>query len=250
MKANVYIDGFNLYYGALRGTAYKWLDLSAMCQRLLPGRSIGRIRYFTARITPLPHDQQAPARQQDYLRALGTIPNLNIHYGHFVSHPQNWPAYPLVYPAPGVRPLMASILRTEEKRSDVNLATLLLIDCVDDVFDEAVVISNDSDLMLPIEYAIKRFGKPSTPRKTKPGPSTKSQLVVQGNQRKRFGGQSVPCRHHRWPCPNHQASRLVATASGGAAFDTLISRTYTRLGRSNGNLGIASQTIRLCSPLK
>ena len=159
MKANVYIDGFNLYYGALRGTAYKWLNLSAMCQRLLPGRSIGRIRYFTARIIPLPHDQKAPARQQNYLRALHTLPNLNIHYGHFVSHPQNWPAYPLVYPAPGARPVMASILRTEEKRSDVNLATLLLIDCVDDVFDEAVVISNDSDLMLPIEYAVKRFGK-------------------------------------------------------------------------------------------
>ena len=52
MKANVYIDGFNLYYGALRGTAYKWLNLSAMCQRLLPGRSIGRIRYFTAKLKP------------------------------------------------------------------------------------------------------------------------------------------------------------------------------------------------------
>ena len=54
---------------------------------------------------------------------------------------------------------MAQILRTEEKRSDVNLATLLLIDCVDDSFDEAVVISNDSDLALPIEYAAKRFNK-------------------------------------------------------------------------------------------
>ena len=54
---------------------------------------------------------------------------------------------------------MAQILRTEEKRSDVNLATLLLVDCVDDVFDEVVVISNDSDLTLPLEYAVKRFGK-------------------------------------------------------------------------------------------
>ncbi len=51
------------------------------------------------------------------------------------------------------------ILKTEEKRTDVNLATLLLMDCVDDDFDEAVVISNDSDLLLPIEYAVKRFGK-------------------------------------------------------------------------------------------
>ena len=54
---------------------------------------------------------------------------------------------------------MARILRTEEKRSDVNLATMLLVDCVFDTFDEAVVVSNDSDLALPIEYAVNSFGK-------------------------------------------------------------------------------------------
>ena len=159
MKANVYIDGFNLYYGALRKTPYKWLNLLLLCQRLLPNRSIGKIRYFTARITPLPHNQQAPDRQRDYLRALRTIPNLEIHLGRFASNPQNWPAYPLRYPVAGEAPQMVRILRTEEKRSDVNLATLLLIDCVDDEFDEAVVISNDSDLTLPIKYAVQRFGK-------------------------------------------------------------------------------------------
>ncbi len=30
----VYVDGFNLYYGTLRGTRYKWLDLSKLCQSL------------------------------------------------------------------------------------------------------------------------------------------------------------------------------------------------------------------------
>ena len=54
---------------------------------------------------------------------------------------------------------MARILRTEEKRSDVNLATMLLVDCVFDTFDEAVIVSNDSDLALPIEYAVNSFGK-------------------------------------------------------------------------------------------
>ena len=159
MKANVYIDGFNLYYGSLKGTSYKWLDLLAMCQMLLPNRTIARIRYFTALIKALNHDFQAPARQKTYLQALRTIPNLDIHYGRFVSRPQKWPAYPLVYPAPGELPVIVRILRTEEKRSDVNLATLLLMDCVDGNFDEAVVISNDSDLLLPIEYVVKRFGK-------------------------------------------------------------------------------------------
>ena len=157
--ANVYIDGFNLYYGALKGTKYKWLDLSAMCQKLLPNRTIGRIRYFTARITVLPHDPYGPARQNAYLRALSTLPNLTIHYGKFVARPQSAPVYPLTSPTPGSPPQLVTILRTEEKRSDVNLATLLMLDCVDDVFDEVVVISNDSDLTLPIDYSVRRFNK-------------------------------------------------------------------------------------------
>ncbi len=43
--------------------------------------------------------------------------------------------------------------------SDVNLATYLLVDCFINDFDEAVVISNDSDLCLPIEMVTTRFGK-------------------------------------------------------------------------------------------
>lgn len=36
MATIVYIDGFNLYYGALRGSHYRWLDLEALSRRLLP----------------------------------------------------------------------------------------------------------------------------------------------------------------------------------------------------------------------
>ena len=49
--ANVYIDGFNLYYGALKGTPYKWLDLARLCQALLPSDTIQEIKYFTARVS-------------------------------------------------------------------------------------------------------------------------------------------------------------------------------------------------------
>jgi hypothetical protein len=49
MLTNVYVDGFNLYYGCLKGTPYKWLDLGALCQVLLPPNKIQRIRYFTPR---------------------------------------------------------------------------------------------------------------------------------------------------------------------------------------------------------
>ena len=159
MSVNVYIDGFNLYYGALRDTPYKWLNLAAMCNRLLPGRDINRIRYFTARVSSYPHDLRAPDRQDNYLRVLGAIPNLTIHYGRFSRHPTTAPIFPLTYANPSDPPQTVRILKTEEKRSDVNLATMLLIDCFDGDFDEAVVISNDSDLTLPIEYVINKFGK-------------------------------------------------------------------------------------------
>ena len=46
IKTNVYIDGFNLYYGATKGTPYKWLDLSQLCRQLLPNDHIQEINIF------------------------------------------------------------------------------------------------------------------------------------------------------------------------------------------------------------
>ena len=126
---------------------------------LLPGRELGRIRYFSARIIAQPHNPEAPDRQDAYLRALETIDPLTIHFGRFSSRPAYLPTFPLVYATPHQPAQTVRVLRTEEKRTDVNLATLLMIDCVDDDFDEAVIVSNDSDLTLPIEYASKKFGK-------------------------------------------------------------------------------------------
>jgi hypothetical protein len=48
---------------------------------------------------------------------------------------------------------MVSYLDREEKGTDVNLATHLLVDVLDETVDAAIVISNDSDLALPIRVA-------------------------------------------------------------------------------------------------
>jgi len=85
LRTNVYIDGFNLYY-AIRKTPFKWLNLSALCSRLLPTHSIQKIKYFTAIVIALPHDLNVPLRQAIYLRALRTLSDLEIHdEGHFVQ---------------------------------------------------------------------------------------------------------------------------------------------------------------------
>ena len=144
MKTNVYIDGFNLYHRALRRSPYKWLDLSKLCQAILPNDDINQIRYFTAYVLTRASDPNQPRRQLTYLRALGTIPKLSIHLGLFTTHPRKFP----LTSAPHQ---IVEVDLTTEKRSDVNLATLLLSDGYHGDFEQAVVISNDSDLALPIQ---------------------------------------------------------------------------------------------------
>lgn len=143
---NVYVDGFNLYYGSLRGTAHKWLDLGVLCRKLLPTNNVKRIRYFTATVSPRPDDVQAAVRQAAYLRALRTIPEVSIHLGHFLVHQTRMP---LAHP-PLRGPKTVEVMKTEEKGSDVNLATYLLADAFRNDAQCFVVISNDSDLREPI----------------------------------------------------------------------------------------------------
>jgi uncharacterized LabA/DUF88 family protein len=154
VATNVYVDAFNLYYGCLKGTPYRWLDLGALCARLLPKDRINRIRYFTATVSARPGNPHAPQRQQVYLRALETIPGLSIHYGHYLSHRTRMP---IAHPRLG-RARTVEVVKTEEKGSDVNLATYLLLDAFKGDCDVAVVISNDSDLKLPIEVAQRELG--------------------------------------------------------------------------------------------
>lgn len=156
MVTNVYVDGFNVYYGCLRGTPYRWLDLEALCHRLLPQNTIHRIRYFTAHVSSRVTDPQAPQRQQAYLRALETIPCLSVHLGHFLTHPVSMP---LADPLPG-GPVTVRVMKTEEKGSDVNLATYLLLDAFRKDCEVAVVISNDSDLKEPITAVQRDFHIP------------------------------------------------------------------------------------------
>ncbi len=155
MATNVYIDGFNLYYGSLkdRWPEYKWLNLESFCGSLLPSHDIKRIRYFTALVNDRPSGENR--RQRTYLRALATLPKIEIHYGRFTSHEVRMP---LVSPEPG-GPATVLVRRTDEKGTDANLTAFLLADCCEGDFDEAVVISNDSDFATPVEMVRERFHK-------------------------------------------------------------------------------------------
>ena len=124
MSTIVYIDGFNLYYRAIRDTPYKWLDVVALSRHVLADNDVTHVRYFTANIIATPDDPQASQRQQIYLRALATLPDLTIHYGQFKRRHKRGP---LVTPKiAGVT--MATIATFEEKGSDVNIAAYALAD--------------------------------------------------------------------------------------------------------------------------
>ena len=150
MRTNIYIDGFNLYYGVLKGTPYKWLDLDAFCRKLLPKNDIRAIKYFTARVKAQPWDEDLPNRQQTYLRALATIPHVEVFYGYFLSNETRMAR------ADGNG--LVDVIKTEEKGSDVSLGAHVVWDACSDRIDAAVLVTNDSDLAEPMRIVRKELG--------------------------------------------------------------------------------------------
>jgi 6-hydroxy-3-succinoylpyridine 3-monooxygenase len=132
----VYVDGFNLYYGAVRGTPYKWLDL--------------QIKYFTAWVTgaTLPN-------QQAFLAALATRPLVQPILGNFKRKRVRC-GYQQCSVAGGPARLFDV---HEEKRTDVNIAVYMLDDAYQDACDNFVLVSGDSDLVPAVKMIRYRFPK-------------------------------------------------------------------------------------------
>jgi uncharacterized LabA/DUF88 family protein len=153
-----YIDGFNLYYGSLRDKPYRWVDLEALCRSYVkPGFEFVGVKYFTAKLKERPDNPGQGERQRQYLRALRTLPNVEIIYGRFQIRTAIRQLVTLPREAPAGDTGLRSVWIQEEKGSDVNLATHLVTDGFYDRYELAVVISNDSDLKLPVELVRGTF---------------------------------------------------------------------------------------------
>lgn len=183
MRVGVYIDGFNLYYGGRRlcgrgVSGWRWLDVRALASALV-GRSgwseaaLERVIYCTARIDGA--ENLAGQQEQDvYLKALvATSAVDHIEFGHFVTRVKksplaktdskgrpelvrsSWPVQVQTSEGEDVRKakFMVSTAMREEKGSDVNVASHLLTDVLLSQVDAAIVVSNDSDLRLPVQIA-------------------------------------------------------------------------------------------------
>jgi hypothetical protein len=146
IPTNVYVDGFNLYYGAVKGTPYKWLDIRKYCELAFPKNEINEVHYCTAMVKDAPWDPQQSLRQQTFIRALETT-GVEVHYGSFQSNIVRMPL--AKKPRRGSR--MVEVIKTEEKGSDVALGALLVAHGYQGRYRAAIVVSNDSDLVLPIK---------------------------------------------------------------------------------------------------
>jgi hypothetical protein len=153
MRTNVYIDGFNLFYGCLKGSPHKWLDIEALCRRL-PKDQINRIQYFTALVTARPGDAQQPVRQETYLRALASSRPVTVHLGEFYVNRTRM----RLANQPTAGPATVEVIKTEEKGSDVALATYLMFDACRGHCEASVVITNDSDLREPLRLVKDELG--------------------------------------------------------------------------------------------
>ena len=161
-KTIVYIDGFNLYYGLLRNSQNKWLDVVAFANTLLPRpdeHDILAVKYFTARVNYDPAEPTTQMRQAAYLSALAAYsPELSIIEGYYKRFRARYPF--AKEPCKSCDKVsVATVWKTEEKRSDVNIASQMFIDHMERNFDCIVLVSGDTDLIAPLYYLKKRTGK-------------------------------------------------------------------------------------------
>ena len=134
----VYVDGFNLYFGMMDAGwgHFRWLDLNDLAKNIINiNQNLIAVKYFTSRVNNNPDKQK---RQTTYIEALETK-NISIYYGHY----QNDNIY--------CKRCGNTWMKGNEKMTDVNIATSLIVDAYMDDYDTAILISGDSDLVPPIK---------------------------------------------------------------------------------------------------
>lgn len=149
MKTIVYVDGYNLYYGLLRRSAFKWLDLYRLFQdhALGPDADVIEVRYYTAPVLGrMCDDPESSQRQRTYLQALRKMPpnRVTIIEGKIMAET---PVLRLVSPIPECPGLThVKVHDFTEKKTDVNLASDLITGAWTGAYEQAVICSNDTDL--------------------------------------------------------------------------------------------------------
>ena len=151
MRTNVYIDGYNLFYGCLKHSNDKWLDLYHLfANRIIhaqdPNAIVDTVYFFTADIESKVSTMGANAQQAQhaYHRALQKkYPNhIKIIKGYYAFEKGNM----LRYKQPPDKSDRVEVWRLEEKQTDVNIALTAYRDATQNKAQQVVFVSNDTDL--------------------------------------------------------------------------------------------------------
>lgn len=162
IRTAVFVDGYNLYYGRLRGSSYKWLDLVEFSNQLLASRTqneiLTRVCLCTAHAagTFATHGTNSVESQASYHRALQARhgEKIEIVYGEH-SWDRGGTSMPIFEAAVGFdRSKTTRVWKIEEKQTDVNLALAMYRACAKGLCDRLIVMSNDRDIA-PALSAIK-----------------------------------------------------------------------------------------------
>ena len=162
MKRTIaYIDGYNLYYGLLKRTPYKWLDPVRLVSALLrDDHELFSVKYFTSPVKTYPHDTAALDRQKVYLQALSTLHNLEIIQGFYRKDAVLMPVHEEECKScPTAKDGFVKVVKLEEKRTDVNIASAMLLDAFNNRADVFVLVSGDTDFIAPVNIIRKDFKK-------------------------------------------------------------------------------------------
>jgi len=161
MRIAAYVDGFSVYYACFKGPTkepyvrYKWLDYRALFEAIFPDDDLFIVRVFTAIAPNSRDDPDQPTRHDTYVRALRARPGTEVYVGRFQKSKRE---AVLAHPKAGMDSTQ-TVWIYQEKQSDVSLASHLIVDAVDGIFDRAVLLTNDSDFLEPVRMVRKRFGR-------------------------------------------------------------------------------------------
>lgn len=139
-----YIDGFNLYFGMIEAglRSCKWLDINKLALAgIKHNQELIGVKYFTSNITNNPPKE---SRQRIYIDALQTTGVIVIK-GKYESKQVICEGCGKIW------------YRSNEKKTDVNIATNMIFDALQNKFDIAILISGDSDLIPAINMVNNQF---------------------------------------------------------------------------------------------
>lgn len=165
MRTACFVDGYNLFYGLLAGTPYKWLDLPSLLAHIIrveyPDSTLDAVSFFTTGVMPTLATRGTLSKeaQDTYVRAL-KVRGVEVLYGRHQLEPRNAPRF-VDKDTPASRADQIGIWKLEEKETDVHIAISMYRLAArqmalppEDRIEQIVLVSADTD-MTPSLRAIR-----------------------------------------------------------------------------------------------